>query len=205
MSEHFIMKCRYCGKIIAQCRCPDPNKTVEYGVCNGEDCQELAGMNNTFSGTLKNSTKPAAPRITPDEGHVIKATAWDAMRVAFSIHAETADGEIQQGMAKNILLTMDSLLEQVGNKYSNAKTWGAIMPRKYNDELLCRCVACGTVTAKADWKHYIGVVFICPNCGCLQDPSIGNEQPPEVPELKTYADPEPTPPKSASAKPAAKK
>jgi phage FluMu protein Com len=127
--------------------------------------------------------KPAAPRITPDEGHVIKATAWDAMRVAFSIHAETADG----------------------NKYSNAKTWGAIMPRKYNDELLCRCVACGTVTAKADWKHYIGVVFICPNCGCLQDPSIGNEQPPEVPELKTYADPEPTPPKSASAKPAAKK
>ncbi len=33
--NHFIKKCRECGTIIAQCRCPGPGKTVELGVCEG--------------------------------------------------------------------------------------------------------------------------------------------------------------------------
>ncbi len=38
MNGHFIRKCS-CGAIIAQCRCPDPNKTVET-VKNGcSNCQ----------------------------------------------------------------------------------------------------------------------------------------------------------------------
>ena len=31
--SHFIEKCRECGTTISQCRCPDLNKTVKYGIC----------------------------------------------------------------------------------------------------------------------------------------------------------------------------
>lgn len=30
MADHFMKKCRGCGAIVAQCRCPDPNKRVEW-------------------------------------------------------------------------------------------------------------------------------------------------------------------------------
>ncbi len=31
---HFIMKCKECDKVIAQCRCPDKNKLVVYDTCD---------------------------------------------------------------------------------------------------------------------------------------------------------------------------
>lgn len=34
MSDHFILKCSICGKVIAQCRCIDANKTVRYAICD---------------------------------------------------------------------------------------------------------------------------------------------------------------------------
>lgn len=37
MQNHFILKCRKCGVVIAQCRCADPYKEVEYTLC--EDCK----------------------------------------------------------------------------------------------------------------------------------------------------------------------
>lgn len=37
MSGHFIELCKDCGKVISQCRCPDPNKTKTYSVC--KECQ----------------------------------------------------------------------------------------------------------------------------------------------------------------------
>ena len=33
MSGHFILKCKKCGAVMAQCRCPASNKEVRYGVC----------------------------------------------------------------------------------------------------------------------------------------------------------------------------
>lgn len=35
---HFVIKCKECGAVIAQCRCPDPNKPVKYEVC--EKCKQ---------------------------------------------------------------------------------------------------------------------------------------------------------------------
>jgi hypothetical protein len=31
--QHFIVKCQHCGTVLAQCRCPAPDKTVSYGRC----------------------------------------------------------------------------------------------------------------------------------------------------------------------------
>lgn len=40
---HFIRKCKVCGDVIGQCRCPDLNKKVEYGLCL--KCSEKRSMN----------------------------------------------------------------------------------------------------------------------------------------------------------------
>jgi hypothetical protein len=37
--SHFIEICKYCGDVIAQCRCPSPNKEKRIGVC--DKCREL--------------------------------------------------------------------------------------------------------------------------------------------------------------------
>lgn len=37
--SHFIEKCKHCGKVIRQCRCPDPAKITTYAVC--ERCKKL--------------------------------------------------------------------------------------------------------------------------------------------------------------------
>lgn len=34
MSGHYIELCTECGTVISQCRCPDPNKTKRYSVCD---------------------------------------------------------------------------------------------------------------------------------------------------------------------------
>jgi hypothetical protein len=33
LTGHFRTVCKYCAKVIAQCRCPNPNKQTIYGVC----------------------------------------------------------------------------------------------------------------------------------------------------------------------------
>jgi hypothetical protein len=37
VSGHFIEKCKWCGVVISQCRCADPNKSVILSVC--KECQ----------------------------------------------------------------------------------------------------------------------------------------------------------------------
>lgn len=32
--KHFIRKCEFCRKVIAQCRCPSLDKKIEWGVCH---------------------------------------------------------------------------------------------------------------------------------------------------------------------------
>jgi hypothetical protein len=36
--SHFIEKCRECGAVISQCRCPSKDKEVRFGLC--DDCKE---------------------------------------------------------------------------------------------------------------------------------------------------------------------
>jgi len=38
MSDHFVLKCKKCKKVIAQCRCMDCNKTIKWGYC--QECQD---------------------------------------------------------------------------------------------------------------------------------------------------------------------
>jgi hypothetical protein len=46
MGDHFVTKCRACGSVVNQCRCPDPNKRVEWV----EQCQRCAkGVSNILS------------------------------------------------------------------------------------------------------------------------------------------------------------
>ena len=39
MGAHFVMKCE-CGRVIAQCRCPDPAKQVRVSPAPCEECLE---------------------------------------------------------------------------------------------------------------------------------------------------------------------
>lgn len=32
--SHFIRKCKKCGDVIAQCRCPEGANNIEYGICD---------------------------------------------------------------------------------------------------------------------------------------------------------------------------
>lgn len=129
--------------------------------------------------------KGAAKRIIPNETHVIKATAWDALYAAYQLSNNRPDS-----LPAAFLKTMDTLLNQVGEKYSNAKTWGAIMPKKFSHETMYRCTACGSATLKTDWTYYKDGLFKCPNCGCIQDLTITNENPPEVPRAPEQEKPE---------------
>lgn len=37
MSGHYIEKCKWCGTVIGQCRCADPDKPITLSVC--KECQ----------------------------------------------------------------------------------------------------------------------------------------------------------------------
>lgn len=53
MTEHFIIKCEKCQRVIAQCRCISTDKKIRYEVCS--DCQmsdvkrRIDGPNDTKS------------------------------------------------------------------------------------------------------------------------------------------------------------
>lgn len=34
MSDHFIEKCEKCEKVVSQCRCMSPNKTIRWTICD---------------------------------------------------------------------------------------------------------------------------------------------------------------------------
>jgi hypothetical protein len=42
--EHFIKKCKYCGTVMSQCRCPG-EKRLELGVC--QNCEDKNGVTVT--------------------------------------------------------------------------------------------------------------------------------------------------------------
>jgi hypothetical protein len=43
---HFIIRCQYCNRVISQCRCPDPNKSLTYGVC--DTCKDIRKVTGGF-------------------------------------------------------------------------------------------------------------------------------------------------------------
>lgn len=56
-STHFIIECSLCAKMIAQCRCPAPNKVKEYQVC--QDCKNMGHVNGQWPCGCSNPTHPA--------------------------------------------------------------------------------------------------------------------------------------------------
>ena len=141
-------------------------------------------------------------QITPNEEHVIKAMAWDAMRAALDIEG----GEYMGGQINTL---MDSILERVGDTVSKSKTWELGMAKKFKNDDYYKCIACGTATPKGDWLSFplanAPIEFSkCSHCGGIFDLSIGNEiEPVEEPTQEPDA-PEPEP-KPVAKKPAAKK
>lgn len=67
MSQHFCVKCKNCQRIMAQCRCPDPNKTVTWDTC--EDCKREGGV---AVSTMVYANFPYLPKDCP--GRIYRQT-----------------------------------------------------------------------------------------------------------------------------------
>ena len=152
-------------------------------------------------------------QITPDETHVIKAMAWDALAASLTMGLATLEPTTEEvGQIQGMIGLMDSMLERVGDKVSKSSTWGIGMAKKFQNDDYYKCVACGTATQKGDWQQLflegVSMVFSkCPHCGGIYDLTAGNEiepvpvQEPDAPE----PEPKPAAKKPAAKKPAAKK
>ena len=138
-------------------------------------------------------------QITPDETHVIKAMAWDALYASLSVSAKIE----KDAMALSVKAIMDTTLGRVGNTVSKSSTWELGMAKKFKNDLYYKCVACGTATKKDEWLSVKGMpeeFSKCPHCGGLFDLSVGNEIEP-IDEPVQYPDtPEPPKPKKPAAK-----
>ena len=55
--SHFIEKCKHCGTVISQCRCPDPNKEVKWAICKA--CKQSPPTPFcTYENTAKQKVQP---------------------------------------------------------------------------------------------------------------------------------------------------
>ena len=61
--------------------------------------------------------------IQPDEGHVLKAMAWDTMYYAFSIQAETSTKKADREQAVKWMAVMNENLDNIGNAMSKPGFW----------------------------------------------------------------------------------
>jgi hypothetical protein len=68
-------------------------------------------------------------KITPSEKHVIKALAWDALRQAVAIEAQTSDSDSARRDAQRWATLMDLHLENAGKALSDPDVW-----RRYGRE-----------------------------------------------------------------------
>ena len=64
--------------------------------------------------------------------------------------------------------------------------------KKFKNEKLYHCRACGIATEKEKWLRFEKQVHICPHCGALVDVSVANEitepvQEADAPEPKSKA------------------
>jgi hypothetical protein len=82
---HFKMVCRGCGTMLSQCRCPSPDKTIEFGECaRYPECRGLkvpAESKNLVTG------KTYLDELTA-EREALKATLADHERVHTVLRAE---------------------------------------------------------------------------------------------------------------------
>jgi len=129
-------------------------------------------------------------QITPNETHVIKAMAWDALETALNLGTQFGQTDEEKTIARKLLQHMDSMLVMLGNKVSKSSTWELGMAKKFKNDDYFKCVACGTATPKKDWiKAAVDGFHICPHCGGMYIISVGNEIPepiqePDAPEPK---------------------
>ncbi len=105
--------------------------------------------------------------IEPDETHVLKAAAWDALYAG-----------LQAQDNRESIHMLDSLFEKVGAKLSNPMTWENGMAKKYESDERFYCRACRHAEPREDWKpiKLANAPFsICPYCGAIIDLSIANK------------------------------
>ena len=50
MSNHFIVKCAECNKVIRQCRCPSCDKTVTFEICS--ECEKHSVFKPDIAGAV---------------------------------------------------------------------------------------------------------------------------------------------------------
>ena len=60
MSGHGTLKCSKCGKIIAQCRCFEAYKNVEYTIC--DECKKV-DVSNAFRGEVKKGPMDSGRKV----------------------------------------------------------------------------------------------------------------------------------------------
>jgi len=112
--------------------------------------------------------------VEPNDGHVLKAIAWDALYAGLYAEGNTASLDM-----------LDSVLEKVGTKLSNPMTWENDMASKYESKDRYYCRACRHAEPKGDWKLIKlanAPFWICPYCGAIVDVSIANVMPEDEPE-----------------------
>jgi hypothetical protein len=74
---HFIRLCKVCGKVICQCRCPDPDKRKEYDVC--DDCKKTTVdkmKEDTLGVHNVEETIQKAIKAYFDRGLIVDALFW---------------------------------------------------------------------------------------------------------------------------------
>lgn len=65
-SLHYKKVCWSCGKVIEQCRCPDPNKTVISAQCDECRARDLTEANLQADAALRGEGEPPEPDLNAD-------------------------------------------------------------------------------------------------------------------------------------------
>jgi len=107
--------------------------------------------------------------IQPNETHMLKATAWDALYAAATIKFAN---ERNHKPTEVLIALMDSLLKQTGETLADKNIWmrwGKM--RKFDNEKLYYCHACGRASDKEGFDRVkvggVSNVVICPECGSI--------------------------------------
>lgn len=66
MSNHFIVKCKSCDGVVSQCRCPAPNKTIQYSICDKCKSMEKLSAEQIDKELTDNDTRKPVRKIVDD-------------------------------------------------------------------------------------------------------------------------------------------
>lgn len=100
MANHFIRKCE-CGRVLAQCRCPDPNKRVD--IISPCQCPPNTRPAFTSGGTNDGPQSEGAESETPDSalGSVLARVAQLETDLAMARQGLQSWAELQKRQDQN--------------------------------------------------------------------------------------------------------